>query len=70
LELQKKQVPVRVLVAPLRPLNNIATAAVAVEVAPPSEGVSELNSSAYQQLITGAVATGVQAIRSRLEAGQ
>ena len=38
LELETKQVPVRVLLAPQRPLNNITAAAIAVEVAPPGTG--------------------------------
>jgi N-acetylmuramoyl-L-alanine amidase len=70
LELRKKQIGVRVLMAPLRPLNNISTAAVAVEVAPPSGGVSDMNSAAYQQLVAGGVAAGVLSVRGRLEAGR
>lgn len=64
--LKKIQVPVRVLTAPLRPLNNLLTAAIAVEVAPPAADVSALASPDYQQLIAGAVANGIQAIRSQL----
>jgi hypothetical protein len=67
-ELQKKQVPTRVLMAPLRPLNNIATAAVAIEVAPPAAGVSGLTSTDYQQLIGSSIAAGVAAVRDKLEA--
>jgi N-acetylmuramoyl-L-alanine amidase len=67
-ELQKKQIPVRTLIAPLRPLNNITAAAVAVEIAPPEAGISELNSPAYQQLITETIATGMVAAREKLEA--
>jgi N-acetylmuramoyl-L-alanine amidase len=66
--LKRIQVPVRILVAPLRPLNNIVTAAIAVEVAPPASDVSALNSPDYQQLIAGAVANGIFAIRSQLGA--
>jgi len=69
-ELQSKQVTVRSLIAPLRPLNNITTAAVAIEVAPPSDDISELTSSAYQQLIAGTVAAGVADARDKLEAGR
>src|SRR5947209_13672819 len=67
-ELQKKQISVRTLIAPLRPLNNITAAAVAVEIAPPEAGISELNSPGYQQLVTEAIATGIVAARERLEA--
>jgi len=66
--LKRIQVPVRTLIAPLRPLNNIITAAIAVEVAPPASDVSALNSPDYQQLIAGAVANGIVAIRSQLGA--
>jgi N-acetylmuramoyl-L-alanine amidase len=53
-ELQKRQIPVRTLSAPLRPLNNITGAAIAVEVAPQGSDVSQLNAPDYQQLGTAA----------------
>jgi N-acetylmuramoyl-L-alanine amidase len=69
-ELQKKQVPTRVLLGPLRPLNNIASAALAVEVAPLGNRVSDLSSSAYQGLLADSVAAGVLSLRDRLVAGR
>jgi N-acetylmuramoyl-L-alanine amidase len=69
-ELQNKQIAARSLVAPLRPLNNITTAALAMEVAPPSDDVSQLSSPVYQQLIAGAIAAGVADVRDKLEAGR
>ncbi len=69
-EFQKRQVPVRALIAPLRPLNNITAAAVAIEVAPPAEEISGLNSAAYQQLVASSVADGITAVRDKLEAGR
>jgi N-acetylmuramoyl-L-alanine amidase len=69
-EFRKRQVPVRVLAAPLRPLNTVAAAALAVEAAPPASAVGDLNSSAYQELVADAVATGVLAVRDKLEAGR
>jgi N-acetylmuramoyl-L-alanine amidase len=69
-ELQSKQITARALIAPLRPLNNIIAAAIAIEVASPSDDISQLNSPAYQQLVTGAVATGVVDVRDKLEASQ
>jgi N-acetylmuramoyl-L-alanine amidase len=69
-QLQNKQVPVRSLIAPLRPLNNVTSAAVAIEVAPPADDVLQLNSPAYQQLIVTAVAAGVEDVRDKLEAGR
>ena len=67
-ELRKQQVLVRALTAPLRPLNNITTAAIAVEVAPPASDISPLMAPDYQQLIAGAVANGIVAIRGQLGA--
>jgi N-acetylmuramoyl-L-alanine amidase len=69
-ELQSKQIKARSLVTALRPLNSITTAALAVEVSPPSDDISELNSPAYQQFIAGAVAGGLANIRNKLEARQ
>jgi len=67
-ELRKLQVTVRTLAAPLRPLNNIVTAAIAVEVAPPASDLSPLTAPDYQQLIAGAVANGISAIQVQLGA--
>jgi N-acetylmuramoyl-L-alanine amidase len=67
-ELKKQQVEVRTLTAPLRPLNNSVTAAIAVEVAPPASDVTQLTSPDYQQLIAAAVANGIANIRSQLGA--
>jgi N-acetylmuramoyl-L-alanine amidase len=67
-ELKKQQVPVRALSAPLRPLNNVVTAAIAVEVAPQASDLAQLTSPEYQQLIAGAVANGIAAIRDKLGA--
>jgi N-acetylmuramoyl-L-alanine amidase len=67
-ELRKDQISVRILTAPLRPLNNIVTPAIAVEIAPSASDVSSLAAPDYQQLIAGAVANGIVAIRSQLGA--
>jgi N-acetylmuramoyl-L-alanine amidase len=67
-ELRKQEVTVRTLTAPLRPLNNIVTAAIAVEVAPAASDVSQLSSPEYQQLIASGVANGIAAIRAQLGA--
>jgi N-acetylmuramoyl-L-alanine amidase len=66
--LKKSEITIRTLSAPLRPLNNIVTAAIAVEVAPPASDVSVLAAPDYQQLIAGAVANGIVAIRAQLGA--
>ena len=67
-ELRNQQIPVRILMAPLRPLNNLIVAAIAIEVAPPANDVSQLNAAAYQGLISNAVALGVADIRGQLQA--
>jgi N-acetylmuramoyl-L-alanine amidase len=67
-ELKKDEINVRSLTAPLRPLNNVDTAAIAVEVAPSAADILQLASPVYQQLVTSAVANGISAIRSQLGA--
>jgi len=69
-ELKRKNIPVRSLTASLRPLNNIANAALAVEVAPTTGDVTQLSSSVYQQLIAAAVASAVAEVRDKLQVGQ
>ena len=69
-EFQTRKVPVRKLIAPLRPLNNITTPAVAIEVAPPGASVADLNSVAYQQMIAETVATGIANMRNKLGPAQ
>jgi N-acetylmuramoyl-L-alanine amidase len=65
-EFQKRQVPVRTLSAPLRPLNNVVGPAIAVEVAPQGSDSSQLTAPDYQQLVTSAVATAIAATRDQL----
>jgi N-acetylmuramoyl-L-alanine amidase len=48
-------------------LNNITSAAIAIEIAPLSGDVSQLNSAAYQQPIAAAVAAGVADARDKLQ---
>jgi hypothetical protein len=69
-ELQKQNVPVRTLIAPLRPLNNVMAPAVALEIAPPGSDVSGLSSAAYQALVAGSVAAGIVDARDQLGAGR
>ncbi len=65
-EFQRRQVPVRTLTAPLRPLNNITGPAIAVEVAPQGSDPSQLTAPDYQRLVTSAVATAIAASRDQL----
>ena len=62
--------PVRSSAVALRPLNSIALAAVAVEVAPLSASADELGSPEYQQKVATALASGIAAARGKLEAAQ
>jgi N-acetylmuramoyl-L-alanine amidase len=65
-ELLKRQIPVRTLSAPLRPLNNMTGPAIAVEVAPQGSDLAQLTAPDYQQLVTSAVATAITAARNQL----
>ena len=65
-ELQKRQLPVRTLSAGLRPLNNLTGPAIAIEVAPQGSDLSQLTAPDYQQLVTGAIATAIAAVRDQL----
>jgi N-acetylmuramoyl-L-alanine amidase len=65
-ELQKKQIQVRTLPAPLRPLNNVTAAAIAIEMAPPGTDAMGLNLPAYQQNVASGLANGIAAVRDRL----
>ncbi len=69
-ELGKRQIAVRSLLAPLRPLNNITAAAVAVEIAPLAGNLSDLNSPAYQQVVAESITAGIEAVRDQLGAAR
>jgi N-acetylmuramoyl-L-alanine amidase len=59
LELTKKEIPVRTLAAPLRPLNNVLAPAIAIELAPPSTDPAEVASAPYQLLVAQSIAATV-----------
>jgi N-acetylmuramoyl-L-alanine amidase len=65
-EMQKREFPVQVSSASLRPLNNVFMPAVAVELAPGANGVADLTSANYQQRAASAIANAVASIRDRL----
>jgi N-acetylmuramoyl-L-alanine amidase len=69
-ELQKRQVPVKTLTAPLRPLNNVTGPAIAVEVAPQGSEANQLMAPDYQELVSSGVATAVAAVRDQLSGAQ
>jgi N-acetylmuramoyl-L-alanine amidase len=68
--LKAQEIPVRTLTASLRPLNNIAFPAVAIEVASQSGDITQLSSSSYQSLIAAAVAGGLADNRDKLKVQQ
>jgi N-acetylmuramoyl-L-alanine amidase len=65
-ELEARQLPNATLAAPLRPMNNIAAPAVAVEIASPSGDVTDISSAAYQEQVAQSIAAGIAAIRSKI----
>lgn len=69
-ELKKKGMTVANLGVPLRPLNNIAIPAIAVELAPDEEGLQSLESQKRQNIVAAAIALGIVQARSQLGAHQ
>ena len=67
-ELGKHEIPSSELPAPVKPLNNVAAAAVAIEVAPSGDDVGSVDAAVYQQRIAAAVAEGIVVGRQRVEA--
>jgi len=65
-ELEARKLPNATLLAPLRPMNNIAAPAFAVEIAPPAAKVEDIASAAYQEQVAQSIAAGIAAVRSKL----
>ena len=65
-ELETRKLPNSTLPAPLRPMNNIAAPAIAVEIAPPSENVADISSATYQEQVAQAIAAGIAAVRGKV----
>lgn len=65
-ELDARKMPYTTLLAPLRPMNNVAAPAIAVEIAPPGSKVDEIGDAAYQEQVAQSIAAGVAAVRSKL----
>ncbi len=72
-EIIKREIPVATAPVMLRPLNNIAASAIAIEIMPPAADVAGLTSAAYQQTVCAAIAEGVagstKPVASRAGAG-
>jgi len=67
LQLGRRRVPAESLEAPVRPLNNIAAAAVAIEVNVPAANPRAFHSPNFHLTVASAVADAVVAARTRLE---
>ena len=65
-ELEARKLPNTTLVAPLRPMNNIAAPAFAVELAPPDDNIEDIANAEYEEKVAQAIAAGVAAVRSKL----
>ena len=66
-ECNSRKITVKSLGAPVRPLNNIAAAAIAVEIAPQADTVESITDAKYQQDIATAIAVGIADMRGKLE---
>ncbi len=65
-ELENRKLPNTTLPAPLRPMNNVAAPAVAIEIAPPDANVADIAAANYQMQVAQSIAAGVAAVRSKL----
>jgi N-acetylmuramoyl-L-alanine amidase len=65
-ELENRKLPNNTLAAPLRPMNNVAAPAIAVEIAPPDEKVENIASAQYLEQVAQSIAAGVAAVRGKL----
>ncbi|MGC2697842.1 MAG: N-acetylmuramoyl-L-alanine amidase [Candidatus Angelobacter sp.] len=67
-ELRKRGFSVAMLGMPLRPLNNIVPAAIAVELAPEAEGAQSLESAKRNASVMSAIATAIAQMRGQMGA--
>lgn len=65
-ELVSRKLPNTLLTAPLRPMNNIAAPAIAVEIAAPGNEVADIAKPAYQLQVAQAIAEGIVATRNKI----
>lgn len=66
--IQQTRFPVRALMAPLRPLNNIKVPAIAIEISPATGDAAQVASTGYQQMICSAVANALASMAPALRA--
>jgi N-acetylmuramoyl-L-alanine amidase len=65
-ELESRTLQNTLLAAPLRPMNNVAAPAIAVEIAPPGDNVADISKVAYQDQVAQSIAAGIVAVRSKI----
>ena len=65
-ELEARKLPNATLAAPLRPMNNIAAPAIAIEIASPSGDVNDIASPAYLDQVAQSIAAGIAAVRGKI----
>ena len=65
-ELESRKVQNSLRPAPLRPTNNIAAPAIAVEIAPPGDNVPDIASAAYLDQVAQSIAAGIVAVRNKI----
>jgi len=65
-ELETRKLPNATLAAPLRPMNNIAAPAIAIEIAPPGNDVNDIASAEYLDQVAQSIAAGIAAMRGKV----
>jgi N-acetylmuramoyl-L-alanine amidase len=65
-ELETRKLPNSLRPASLRPTNNIAAPAIAIEIAPPSDNVPDIATAAYLDQIAQSIAAGIVAVRTKI----
>jgi N-acetylmuramoyl-L-alanine amidase len=68
-EMHKREIPAGTAPVFVRPLNNIAASAVAIEVMPPTADINGLMTVGYQQSVCAAIAEGIAALGKTVASG-
>lgn len=66
--IQLTHFPIRALIAPLRPLNNIKSPAIAIEVSPTAGSATQVASTGYQQMVCAVVANALLSLAPAMRA--
>jgi N-acetylmuramoyl-L-alanine amidase len=68
--IRQTRFPVRALIAPLRPLNNLKVPAIALEISPATGKAAQVASSGYQAMICSTVANALASLMPVLRSSQ